>query len=159
MNDGIFLLLGTNVGNRADNLDKARQAINNLGKIISLSPVYQTEAWGKTDQAAFYNQILEITTPLDPQALLEKILAIELELGRVRKEKWGPRIMDIDILFYGDLLWNEKDLKLPHPGIALRRFVLVPLCEIAPYLIHPVLKKKITDLLQECPDPLDVKKL
>ena len=159
MNNGIFLLLGTNVGNRASNLDKAKQAINRFGKIISMSAVYQTEPWGKADQAPFYNQVVEISTVLDPIDLLDSILAIETELGRVREEKWGPRLIDIDILFYGDFVLESKDLVIPHPGTPVRRFVLLPLCEIAPRFIHPLFSKDILTLLKECNDPLNVEKL
>ena len=159
MSNGIFLLLGTNVGNRASNLDNARKAIADLGKIISLSSTYQTEAWGKTDQPAFYNQAVEISTSFNPSELLEKILSIELELGRKREEKWGPRVIDIDILFYGEIIVRHKDLTIPHPGIPLRRFVLVPLCDIVPKMIHPELRKSIAVLLEECTDPLNVKKI
>lgn len=159
MNDCIFLSLGTNTGDRLANLEKARAAIKMFGNIISLSSTYQTEAWGKTDQPAFYNQVIEISTALSPVALLSAFLAIEIELGRVREEKWGPRTIDIDILFYGSTLVNQENLILPHPGIADRKFVLVPLNEIASEFIHPVYKKNISELLRACPDSLAVEKI
>jgi len=156
MNHGIFLSLGTNLGDRKANLFYARRALERLGRIISLSPTYQTDAWGKTDQPAFYNQVVEMSSGLDAHEFLSQTLAIEHELGRVREEKWGPRIIDIDMLFYGDRIVGDQNLVLPHPGIATRKFVLIPLADIAPEFIHPILQKTVVTLLRECDDDLTV---
>jgi 2-amino-4-hydroxy-6-hydroxymethyldihydropteridine diphosphokinase len=157
MNNGIFLLLGTNQGDKTKNLKQAIAAIGRLpAVIINESSIYRTAAWGKTDQHEFYNQVIEIGTVLTPQQLLKNILEIETDMGRVRNEKWGPRIIDIDILFYQDAAVNDDNLTIPHPGITGRRFTLIPLVEIAPEFTHPVLKKSMEVLLFECTDSLEV---
>jgi 2-amino-4-hydroxy-6-hydroxymethyldihydropteridine diphosphokinase len=157
MDNGIFLLMGTNQGEKMKNLEEARVAIGKLpAQIARVSEIYQTAAWGKTDQEDFYNQVIEIATPLDPFTLLKQIKKIEATLGRVITEKWGPRIIDIDILFYNGIAISHPDLAIPHPGIPNRRFTLVPLNEVAPDFVHPISKKKIGTLLAECTDPLDV---
>lgn len=159
MNHDIFLLLGTNVGNRTLNLDAAKKAISRISQIVNQSSLYKTAAWGNTDQPDFYNQVIEINTALEPEALLDKILFIEADLGRIRKEKWGPRIIDIDILFYEERVVQKEHLIIPHPGIPSRKFVLKPLVEIAPLFTHPLLKKTTTTLLHECQDDLTVEKV
>jgi 2-amino-4-hydroxy-6-hydroxymethyldihydropteridine diphosphokinase len=159
MKSEVFLLLGTNLGNTRMNLERARIYIKNIGNIVTESSVYRTKAWGKTDQPDFYNQVLGIITSIEPEELLQKVLSIESEIGRERKEKWGPRIIDIDILFYENRIVELENLFIPHPGIPSRRFVLEPLAEIAPDFIHPLLKKNIRTLLKECPDILEVEKL
>lgn len=159
MNSGIFLLLGSNEGDPVRNLDVAReQIVAQVGVITKQSSLYRTAAWGIEEQPDFLNQVLEIATALTPEVLLEKILAIELAMGRVRTKKWGPRLIDIDLLFYGGEVRDTKSLILPHPGIPERRFTLLPLSEIAPEFIHPMLKKTVVDLLRECSDPLEVLK-
>jgi 2-amino-4-hydroxy-6-hydroxymethyldihydropteridine diphosphokinase len=159
MNSNIFLLLGTNLGDRTSNLDRARQEISAIGDIKATSSIFKTAAWGKTDQPAFYNQVIKISTFLAPVILLEKILSIEAVMGRVRDEKWGPRIIDIDILFFDDKIINTSALTVPHPGIPDRMFTLLPLHELAPLLVHPVLKKNISTLLKESTDTLEVERL
>jgi 2-amino-4-hydroxy-6-hydroxymethyldihydropteridine diphosphokinase len=160
MRSGIFLLLGTNLGDRMSNLARARMLIESaIGQISRTSSVFETAAWGKTDQPSFYNQVITIDTHDDPQQLLAKILSLELTMGRVREEKWGPRLIDIDILFFNDLIVNEVNLGIPHIGIPERRFVLEPLNEIAPDFFHPGLRKTVRELLQSCNDPSFVKKL
>jgi len=159
MNDGIFLSLGTNIGNKASNLARASELIGLLGQITQKSSLYSTAAWGNTNQPPFYNQVLKINTSLPSEDLLDKLLSIERELGRIREERWGPRIIDIDILFYHDKIINAQHLTLPHPGIALRKFVLEPLAEISPDFIHPTLQKTVHDLLANCTDPLTVTKV
>jgi len=129
------------------------------GPIVGASQVYETAAWGKTDQPAFLNQAIAIDTTLDPDIFLATILAIENSLGRVRKEKWEPRAIDIDILLYGVQVINKPELVVPHPAMQERRFVLTPLAEIAAEISHPVLKKPINQLLSECSDSLEVKVL
>lgn len=160
MRSGIFLLLGTNLGDRLKNLVAARTLIiKEVGPIIESSGVYETAAWGKVDQASFYNQVIKVETNEDPQHLLAQILDIEQRMGRVRDEKWGPRIIDIDILFYHDLLINDLNLIVPHIGLPDRRFVLEPLNEIAPDLFHPGLQKTVRELLQACSDSSQVERL
>jgi 2-amino-4-hydroxy-6-hydroxymethyldihydropteridine diphosphokinase len=127
-----------------------------IGTILESSNIYETAAWGKEDQPDFLNQVVRLTTHLDPQTLIETLLWIEITLGRQRKVKWGERIIDLDILFYENEIVNDENLTIPHPGIPLRRFTLLPLNEIAPQLMHPVLNKTIEQLLSECPDQLEV---
>ncbi|MBT1702321.1 2-amino-4-hydroxy-6-hydroxymethyldihydropteridine diphosphokinase [Chryseosolibacter indicus] len=156
-NTGVYLSLGTNQGNRKENLNKALARIaQDIGKVTKLSSIYSTKPWGKKDQDDFLNQVILIETTFDPTNLLDKILNIERDLGRVREEKWGPRIIDIDVLFYGDVVINIPELTIPHPAIAERKFILIPLDEISPEYVHPLLNKKVRTLLDECSDPLDV---
>ena len=155
-----YLLIGGNLGNRKENLSKAVSLINEqCGSLTRSSSIYETEAWGNVDQPSFLNQALEISTSLNARQLIRKILKIEKEMGRVRKEKLGPRIIDIDILLFENEIHDLRFLKIPHPEMQNRRFVLVPLAEIDPTLQHPVLKKTIAELLEECPDNLEVKKI
>ena len=150
--------MGTNLGDKASNLAVARTHLNNTaGKINKLSMIYETAAWGKTNQPSFYNQVVVLKTNLSPKELLDKIHEIETEMGRIRYEKWGERIIDIDILFYGDEVLKLPALRIPHPEIQNRRFTLEPLAEIAPNLQHPELQVSITELLNSCPDHLEVK--
>lgn len=145
------------MGNREKNLARAKKLIEEqAGKITRASALYETAAWGKTDQPSFYNQALELETALTPKDLLELLLAIEKKLGRQRDEKFGPRTIDIDILLYGDHICNDPQLRIPHPELQNRRFALTPLAEIGPGLVHPVFKKSITELLAICTDTLEV---
>ena len=154
-----YLLIGGNLGNRKDNLLKATSLITKqCGALTNSSSIYETAAWGFTDQPSFLNQAITISTPLNARQLLRKILKIEKEMGRVRKEKLGPRIIDIDILLFENEIHDLTFLKIPHPEMHNRRFVLTPLAEIDPELMHPVFKKTIAQLLEECPDNLDVRK-
>ena len=155
-----YLLIGGNIGNRKENLSKAISLINEqCGSLTISSSIYETEAWGITDQPSFLNQALEISTSLTARQLMRKVLKIEEEMGRVRKEKLGPRIIDIDILLFENEIHDLRFLNIPHPEMQNRRFVLVPLAEINSTLQHPVLKKTIAELLEECPDNLEVKKI
>lgn len=154
------LLIGGNLGDRKENLLSAISLIREqCGSLIKSSSIYETEAWGKTDQPSFLNQALEISTSLNARQLMRKILKIEKEMGRVRKEKLGPRLIDIDILLFENEIHDLRFLKIPHPEMQNRRFVLVPLAEIDPSLQHPVMKKTIAELLEECPDNLAVRKI
>lgn len=155
-----YLLIGGNLGNRKENLSKATGLIRKqCGVVINSSSLYETAAWGMAEQPSFLNQVLEISTSLDAKQLMRRILKIENMMGRVRKEKFGPRTIDIDILFYENEILDLLFLKIPHPELQNRRFVLVPLAEINSELQHPVLKKTIAELLEECPDNLEVKKI
>ncbi len=152
-----FLLLGSNLGDRQDYLEKARTMIKRrIGKLVAISSLYQTAAWGNTEQAAFLNQVIGVETKLTPEKVLKSIHEIEKLQGRTPGEKWGPRTLDIDILFYGDQIINTPELTIPHPEIANRRFTLEPLMEVEPDLTHPVLNKTIRKMLATCPDSLPV---
>ena len=155
----VYLLTGGNMGDREKYLAEARELLGeHCGKITALSSLYETAAWGKEDQPSFLNQAVEMETDLPPRQLIRRVLKLEKRMGRERKEKYGPRLIDIDILMYGEEIHNYPLLKLPHPELPNRRFALLPLAEIASDLLHPVYKKSITDLLDECKDPLEVKK-
>ena len=154
-----YLLTGGNMGEREKNLDAAKRLIHEqCGKIKLSSSLYETAAWGNTHQPAFLNQALIIETAMNAQVLLQHLLQIEKMMGRVREEKYGPRLIDIDILLFNDEIYNLPFLKVPHPELQNRRFALLPLAEIAGKIIHPVYKKSISGLLDECNDQLAVKK-
>ena len=156
----VFLLLGSNQGDRKAALDTACDTLNeSAGKIVRRSSIYRTSAWGNTDQPDFYNQAIEIATPLSPDDLLKTCLEAETRMGRKRLEKWGERLIDIDILFYDNVVLSHETLQVPHPHIPFRRFTLAPLAEIAPDFVHPSLDKSITQLLDECQDPLAVERM
>lgn len=156
----VFLLLGSNLGDRQGFLQQAITHIEaEIAPVVKRSSIYETEAWGKTDEPNYLNQVIQLRTDIKPRVLLEKILAIEHELGRERAERWGSRIIDIDILFYGTEIIAEPGLSIPHPQLHNRRFTLVPLEEIAPELVHPVYGKNISQLKSELKDSLNVKKL
>jgi 2-amino-4-hydroxy-6-hydroxymethyldihydropteridine diphosphokinase len=154
-----YLLTGSNLGERAINLAQALESVTqHCGEPEKVSALYETAPWGNNKQPAFLNQAIIIRTSLTARQLLRRILKIEQALGRVRAEKYGPRLIDIDILLYGSEVHNYDFLKLPHPEMQNRRFALLPLAAIAPDLVHPVLKKTVSQLLDECEDPLPVKK-
>ncbi len=160
MTKGIYLLSGSNLGDKNANLEQAKTLIqSHIGSIERFSSVYETAAWGKTEQPSFLNQVIEISTSLSPGSLLNIALQIEQDMGRVRVEKWGERLIDLDILYYNDAVYSSSHLTIPHPGIPGRRFTLVPLVELAPGFIHPLLKKTNEVLLEECQDPLPVNKI
>ena len=138
------------MGNRAEMLEKANVLLEKkAGRLLALSKVVETPAWGKTDQPDFLNQVVKLETSLSPQELLNLNLGIEKQLGRNRVEKWGPRSIDIDILFYDNEIIDEPGLQIPHPWMHERLFVLEPMCEIAPDFVHPVLNKTIAVLLEK----------
>ena len=152
-----YLLLGSNLGLRKNFLQQAAEQIKTrIGQVIHYSGIYETAAWGLENQAAFLNQVLAIDTSLPPDLLLPEINAIEADLGRVRDIRWGARVIDIDILFYENLVIHSQRLTIPHPELQNRRFTLVPLAEITPEFIHPVFGKTISQLLENCPDKLTV---
>lgn len=154
-----YLLTGGNLGNREENLAAARKLITqHCGTIVHASSLYETAAWGKTDQPPFLNQTLELHTELNARQLIRRILKIEKQMGRIREEKYGPRIIDIDILLFNEEIHDYRLLKLPHPEMQNRRFALLPLAEIAPNALHPVFDKTVIELLNECKDKLPVNK-
>ncbi|HWB24489.1 MAG TPA: 2-amino-4-hydroxy-6-hydroxymethyldihydropteridine diphosphokinase [Chitinophagaceae bacterium] len=155
-----YLLTGSNLGDRFTYLNNAAALIQECcGVIQKSSSFYQTAAWGFTDQPDFYNQALQLHTALQPPQLMQELLRIEEGMGRKRDIKMGPRIIDIDILLVENTIIHTPLLTVPHPFLAERRFALVPLAEIAPGAIHPVLHKTVQQLLLECPDALDVNKI
>jgi len=152
-----YLSLGSNLGDRMEALNRAMALIGQrCGTIVTKSSVYETAAWGLADQPAFLNMAIGVDTPDLPVDLMARLLAIETTLGRKRMEQWGPRTIDIDILFYDDMVLDLPNLTIPHPYLQDRRFVLAPMNEIAPGLIHPVFKNTISELLRLCPDKLAV---
>jgi 2-amino-4-hydroxy-6-hydroxymethyldihydropteridine diphosphokinase len=154
---GVYLLLGTNLGDRYQNLTNAISMIGHkAGQVLRKSSLYQTAAWGKTEQPDFYNIAIEIQTGFDAEGLLKELLRIETDMGRERTTKWGPRVIDIDILFFNDQVVWTKDLIVPHQGIAFRRFALIPLNELSPDFRHPESGLTIKELLRICPDELEV---
>ncbi|XZF14410.1 2-amino-4-hydroxy-6-hydroxymethyldihydropteridine diphosphokinase [Chitinophagaceae bacterium MMS25-I14] len=150
-----YLLLGSNEGNRAGILDDAVKNIAiTCGPLIKVSSVYETAAWGLEDQPAFLNMVTCIHTSFTPDALLAAIQLIEANAGRQRTVKWGQRTLDIDILFYDELVITDPHLQIPHPHMQNRRFTMEPLAEVAPGKIHPALHLTVKELLDTCPDPL-----
>ncbi|GAB3930191.1 2-amino-4-hydroxy-6-hydroxymethyldihydropteridine diphosphokinase [Larkinella terrae] len=156
----VYLLLGANLGDREATLQRALEAIQvDLGPVLQQSALYETAAWGVTDQPAFLNQVLKVLSVFPAEEMLEKTQAIENRLGRVRREKWGSRVIDIDLLYVDETVLNSETLTVPHPFLHERRFTLVPLAEIAPEFVHPVFHKTNRQLLAECPDLGAVRKL
>ncbi len=159
-NNTIFLATGSNLGDREAMLREAAQLIqSHIGKTIATSSIFETAPWGNTDQPDFFNQVLKVESPLKPDAVLEKIFFIEETMGRRRTFKYAPRVIDIDILFFSNKIINEENIKIPHPLLHKRSFVLAPLLEIAPDHIHPVFDQSIRQLAKHCDDLLRVKKL
>ena len=156
----VFLSLGSNLGNKWTNLQKAINEIDeNIGSVIIQSGIYETEAWGFESKDHFLNQVIVVMTELEPLELIDCCLDIEKTMGRKRNDyrKYVSRIIDIDILFYGEEILKEENLQIPHPLIQKRRFILEPMNEIAPDLIHPLLGKSISVLREECTDTGQVK--
>jgi 2-amino-4-hydroxy-6-hydroxymethyldihydropteridine diphosphokinase len=159
--ENVYLLLGSNLGDRETLISDALTEIaQHIGPVFSKSSLYETAAWGKEDQPTFLNIAIGVKTMLSPLEVLEKVLEIELELGRVRHEKWGARLIDIDVIFYGNRVvdMGEK-LQVPHPQMQFRKFVLEPLNEIAAEYMHPILQLKVSEILERLNDNLSVSKL
>ena len=160
MEENVVLLLGTNIGDKLEHLERARlELTSEIGEIVAESAIYQTEPWGLKEQETFLNQVVMIETLLRPMRIIENIWSIEKRMGRHKIEHWGPRIIDIDILFYGDLVFEADELKIPHPMLHKRKFTLVPLVEILPKIVHPLLGKSMRQLLDDCSDPSAVIKI
>ena len=156
-----FILLGSNLGERESLLNKAIMMIGeSCGDVVACSKIYETEPWGFVAENNFLNQVVMVETELEPHALLKELLSIEAVLGRQRDENvkgYVSRPMDLDILYYGDMIINDEDLIVPHPRLHMRRFTLLPLCDIAPEFKHPVFGKTNGILLQDCEDTSEVK--
>lgn len=154
-----YLLIGGNIGDRRQSLKLAAKAIEaQCGTISRYSHIYETAAWGKQDQNSFLNQALELQTSLSAHELLDCVLQIEEDMGRIREIKYGPRTIDIDVLLFNDAVIDTSNLKVPHPELPNRRFTLQCLNDIAAKKKHPVSGKTIKQLLADCPDPLSVDK-
>jgi 2-amino-4-hydroxy-6-hydroxymethyldihydropteridine diphosphokinase len=147
MNHIVYLALGTNLGDRPANLRAAITALSPDVKVIAESKVYETPPWGVEDQPTFLNMAVKCETALEPESLLKYLKQLEVQLGREQSFRWGPRLIDIDILFCDNIILESESLIIPHPHLHERAFVLVPLTDIAPDFIHPVLKKTIKELL------------
>jgi len=153
MSSIVFISLGGNLGNTLEIFKNSYLEIEKkIGRITVFSKIYRTAAWGKTDQADFLNQVIQAETNLNPEKLMSELLNIELFFGRRRELIWGPRILDLDILFLGNQLVNNESVDIPHPQIAHRRFVLIPMVEIAPHFLHPGLQKTMLELLEQTTD-------
>lgn len=158
--NNVYLLLGANLGNPSQQLQSAAKMVaQQLGNIIARSEFYRSEAWGVEEQPDFYNQVLSVETDHTARETLHICQHIENTLGRVRKEKWGARVIDIDILYFNTEIIDSDDLKVPHPYLHLRRFTLLPLTEIVPNFVHPILGDTNDELLAQCPDTLSVFKI
>ncbi len=156
----VFLLLGSNLGDRQLLLKTAIARIEErVGAILETSALYETESWGKTGEPDYLNQVVFLKTELSANSVLKEILAIEDGMGRKRYEKWGSRLIDIDILFYNDEVIKQNGLEIPHPELHNRRFTLEPLTEIAADFVHPLLNKTMSELKKDLTDSLIVKKL
>lgn len=147
--DSVFLSFGSNLGFKRTNIRKALKAVGKIARVTRVSRMIRTRAYGKTDQPHFINCAALVETGLSPESLLKELNTIETELGRVRTEKWGPRKIDIDIIFYGDLVIDKPELTIPHPDMQNRNFVLEPLMELCPDFVHPLLKKSVKQLASE----------
>jgi 2-amino-4-hydroxy-6-hydroxymethyldihydropteridine diphosphokinase len=156
----VYLLLGSNLGDRKRILSAASVQLEEaVGPLLSSSALYEPSPWGLTNQPAFLNQVLCLETQLSPEEVLQQTQRVENQLGRERKEKWGARLIDIDILYYGQQIIRTDRLTVPHPFLHERRFTLVPLAQIAPDFVHPVLGLSNLILLEQCEDTGEVKML
>ncbi len=164
MKESVFIALGSNLGDRIGNCRRAMELIGRDGtgvRIVRRSSLYETAPWGLKDQPPFVNAVVEVDTELEPRSLLDFLKSVEKELGGKKNpsERWGPRWMDLDIILYGDRIIDEAGLTVPHPLMARRAFVLLPLAEIGKQVVHPVLKKSISALLSELDDKGGVRRI
>ena len=160
MSAKVYLLLGSNMNNPEWQIQKAKSEISqSIGEITESSSCYATAPWGNANQSNFINQVIKVNTTLNPMETMQTILSIEEKLGRIRTEKNAPRAIDIDILFFDKEIVDVPNLQIPHPHIQDRNFVLIPLNEIAPSFVHPVLQKNIHELMKACKDKLAVDKI
>jgi 2-amino-4-hydroxy-6-hydroxymethyldihydropteridine diphosphokinase len=153
----LYLGLGSNLGDRAQHLHSAISLLEEIAAVEALSTIYETPPWGLCEQPAFLNAVVRLQASLSPLQLLRELQRIETQLGRKRKERWGPRTIDLDILFYDDWTVETAELVIPHPLLQERAFVLVPLAEIAPKLCHPLLEKTALELLAAVPGREEVR--
>lgn len=149
MNHTVYIAMGTNLGNRLANLRAAIKSMPPEITVLAESQVYETPPWGYENQPAFLNMVIKAETGLEPESLLAYLKQLEVELGREQNIRWGPRLIDLDILFYDDLVLDTPPLVIPHPRLHERAFVLVPLMDVAPELIHPVFQRSASDLLAD----------
>lgn len=150
MEHTVYIALGTNLGDRLANLRNARFALQPQARLIACSAVYETPPWGYLDQPKFLNQVVKAETKLEPLALLSLLKRLEIELGRLPSLRNGPRVIDLDLLFYDDLQLVLPELIIPHPHMAGRAFVLLPMCDLAPELYHPQQRQTMQEMLAEC---------
>ncbi|MFQ5586355.1 MAG: 2-amino-4-hydroxy-6-hydroxymethyldihydropteridine diphosphokinase [Thermodesulfobacteriota bacterium] len=155
----VFVGIGSNMGDKGKNCQRALALLGEKCILRKVSSLYETEPWGNSEQEDFVNCVVEVATSLGVRRLLSLVKGIETSLGRITTSKWGQRTIDLDILLYGDMVVEEEGLKIPHPFLHQRAFVLVPLAEIAPTLLHPLLNKSPVELLSELDDPERVKRL
>ena len=157
-----YILFGSNMGDKDQLFADACILINNrCGQVVEVSSAYESEPWGFEADEWFLNRVIALDTELDPEMMMQRLLEIEAEFGRVRhpeQEGYASRPIDLDILYFGERVIHSEHLTVPHPRLHLRRFALMPMCELAPDLVHPVLQKTQRELLEECPDTLEVKK-
>lgn len=157
MQNGIYLLLGSNLGDRKKNIASAIAAVEKeIGQIVKHSSLYETEPWGEIPTEAFYNQMILVKSSVPPQGLMEKIIGIEKSMGRTRDRKWENRIIDIDVIFYDNKVFGSGDITIPHPRFEERNFAILPMLELAPDFIHPVSKQSIEEIYLNSTDTGEV---
>ena len=155
MSHTVYIALGTNIGDRAENMQQALKELESIMQIEERSPIYETPPWGLVDQPDFLNQVVRGETELSPVELIKALKGIESEMGRVPTIRYGPRLIDLDLLFYNDLVFEAEKLSIPHPRMRGRAFVLVPLADLAPEFIHSVYGETVIELLAEV-DPAGI---